>query len=80
MPPPQLTALSREALEKLAKQRGIPGAAGLTKAQLLGALQSSAKRPGPRTKPAAGPAATRAQSKVKKKSVSPAPAASARRV
>ena len=40
MPNAPLSSLSREALEKLARQRRVTGAASLTKAQLLKALQS----------------------------------------
>jgi len=43
MPNAPLSSLSREALEKLARQRKVSGAANLTKAQLLKALQPSAK-------------------------------------
>jgi hypothetical protein len=71
MPTPPLTSLSREALEKLAKQRRIPGAAGLTKAQLLQALQSTNPQTVPRSKPAAKPASTRSS---EKKAARPAPA------
>jgi len=79
MPTPPLTAMSREALEKLAKQRRIPGATGLTKAQLLQALQPSPKRSAAAPKPIAGAAAKRAKVR---KPASPAPAAqpSARRL
>ena len=44
MPTPPLTALSREALEKLAKRRGLSKVSGLTKAQLIEALQPAPKR------------------------------------
>ncbi len=57
MPTPPLTGLSREALEKLAKQRGIPKVSGLTKAQLIQALQPPAKRAVPPKKSAPAPAA-----------------------
>ena len=52
MPTPPLTALSREALEKLAKRRGLSKVSGLTKAQLIEALQPTPNRQGPPKTPA----------------------------
>lgn len=52
MPTPPLTALSREALEKLAKRRGLSKVSGLTKAQLIEALQPTPNRQAPPKTPA----------------------------
>ena len=77
MPTPPLTALSRDTLEKLAKQRGIPRVSGLTKAQLIAALQPPAKSPVPPKSPparkAAAPAAAAGPAKKPNSSRSPAP-------